>query len=87
MAVCVAEVAATGADLRSEKALNAVAERFLAWHRHGASDIGAQTAQVLSATARSGGLASAMSAHAAELHRRTGRTAGNGSPCEPARWA
>jgi ADP-ribosylglycohydrolase len=79
MAVCIAEVAATGADLRSEEALDAIAERFLAWHRHGASDIGAQTAQVLFATASSGGLASAMYAHAAELHRRTALTAGNGS--------
>lgn len=79
MAVCIAEVAATGTDLRSEEALDAIAERFLAWHHHGASDIGAQTAQVLSATARSGGLASAMFAHAAGLHARTSRTAGNGS--------
>jgi ADP-ribosylglycohydrolase len=79
MQVCVAEVAATGAGLRSEAALDAVAERFLRWSHDGASDVGLQTSGVLAATARAGGLSRDMREAAADLHRKTGRTAGNGS--------
>ncbi|MEY9211595.1 ADP-ribosylglycohydrolase family protein [Thermobifida halotolerans] len=52
MAVCIAQVAATGADLRSSEALDQVAHRFVDWHRDGASDIGIQTAAVLGQAAR-----------------------------------
>ncbi len=79
MAVCIADVAATGADLRSPDALDAIAERFLCWRDDGATDIGAQTAQVLSAARGPGRPAAAMAAQAARLHAQTGRTAGNGS--------
>lgn len=80
MAVCIAEVAATGADLRSPDALDAVAEGFLRWRAHGATDIGAQTRQVLGAAAPgSGRTASRLHDAAAALHRRTGHTAGNGA--------
>jgi ADP-ribosylglycohydrolase len=81
MAVCIGQVAATGADLRDEQALDAIAARFLDWAARGASDIGLQTSAVLSAARRDGqpGSAAALRGAAAELHRRTGRTAGNGS--------
>jgi ADP-ribosylglycohydrolase len=81
MAVCIAEVSATGADLRSSDALDRIAANFLRWKRDGASDIGTQTRQVLGAVShKSGtGLAAAMRDAAADLHRRTGRSAGNGS--------
>lgn len=79
MQVCVAEVAARGHGLRSELALDGVAVRFMRWYREGASDIGAQTRQVLGAVDRTGGMSSVMSSAAAKLHERTGRSAGNGS--------
>jgi ADP-ribosylglycohydrolase len=79
MQVCVAEVAARGYGLRSETALDGIAVRFMRWYREGASDIGAQTRQVLAAIDRSGGLSSAMRHAAESLHARTGRSAGNGS--------
>jgi len=46
MAACIAQVAATGADLRGEDALDAIAASFLDWAAAGASDIGAQTSAV-----------------------------------------
>jgi ADP-ribosylglycohydrolase len=89
MQVCVAEVAALGEGLRSTAALDGVAARFMRWYREGASDIGNQTRQVFAAVGRAGGaspsqslpssLSSVMSAAAADLHARTGRSAGNGS--------
>jgi len=90
MTVAVAEVAATGADLRAEAALDAVGEQFLRWYDDGPPDIGVQTRRVLAATRRRGvaGAASGrggaptagvMRAVAARLHAETGRTAANGS--------
>ncbi|WP_446210349.1 ADP-ribosylglycohydrolase family protein [Micromonospora sp. IBSANI012] len=81
MAMCIAEVSATGADLRSGDALDRIAGNFLRWKREGATDIGAQTRQVLDAVSRlsGSGVAAAMRDAAAEVHRRTGRSAGNGS--------
>ncbi|MGD9988664.1 ADP-ribosylglycohydrolase family protein [Pseudonocardia sp.] len=76
MACAVAEVAAGGADLRSEAALDRVAAGFLRWYASGPTDIGVQTRRVLGAA---GTGAAAMRAVAADLHARTGRTAGNGS--------
>ena len=52
MAVAVARVAATGADLRTTAALDAIAEGFLEWYDHGPADIGNQTRSVLSDTRR-----------------------------------
>lgn len=49
MAICIARVAATGADLTGEAALDEIAKAFVDWRRHGASDIGNQTAAVLGA--------------------------------------
>jgi ADP-ribosylglycohydrolase len=81
MAVCIAEVSATGADLRRSDSLDRIAANFLRWKREGASDIGAQTRQVLGAVSHlsGAGLAAAMRDAATDLHRRTGRSAGNGS--------
>ncbi|MFD0583120.1 ADP-ribosylglycohydrolase family protein [Dactylosporangium darangshiense] len=81
MAVCIAEVSASGADLRSSDSLDRIAANFLRWRREGASDIGAQTRQVLGAVSHpdGAGLAAAMRDAATDLHRRTGRSAGNGS--------
>jgi ADP-ribosylglycohydrolase len=81
MAVCVAEVAATGADLRESRALDLIAAKFVRWRAEGATDIGVQTRRVLDAVLdrNSVGLGAAMARAAAELHAETGRSAGNGS--------
>lgn len=83
MAWCIARVLADGLDLRTDAGLDSVASRFLQWRRD-ATDIGTQTAAVLDATERAArfggyGYGYRMRHAAAELHRRTGRTAGNGS--------
>jgi ADP-ribosylglycohydrolase len=79
MAVCIARVAASGADLREDDALNRIAAGFLHWLDTGASDVGAQTRRVLAATPRGGGPARGMRAAADDVHAETGRSAGNGS--------
>jgi len=73
MAIAVAQVAATGADLRSSAALDEVAAGFLRWYQGGPKDVGNQTAAVLSQRPPD---AAAMTAAARAL---TGRTGGNGS--------
>ena len=78
MAVAIAEVAATGADLRQEKALDTIARRWHEWSQH-AKDVGVQTRSVLSRAARHGISAQMARAESTVLHQRTGRTAGNGS--------
>lgn len=78
MAVCIARVAAAGADLTTPDGLDAVAAGFLDWQAHGASDIGVQTSRVLAeARTTSGPLAAGMTA-AAERQAASGR-AGNGA--------
>ncbi len=85
MAVCIADVAATGADLRTPAALDEVAARFLRWYDDDPPDIGVQTRRVLGETRRrlrdgnGAGAAAVMREVAADLHARTGRTASNGS--------
>ena len=81
MAVAIAEVAATGRDLRTSAAQDSIAARWVDWGRH-AKDVGVQTRRVLTSAAdRSSGRPTA--AHlrdvAGELHEATGRTGGNGS--------
>jgi ADP-ribosyl-[dinitrogen reductase] hydrolase len=78
MAIAIAEVAATGADLRDQQALDALARRWHEWSQH-ANDVGVQTRSVLSRAGRHGISAQTARAESAELHRTTGRTAGNGS--------
>lgn len=79
MAIAIAEVAATGADLREEFAQDAIVTRWLEWS-HGSKDVGIQTGSVLrSATIGSAITADRARAASAALHQRSGRTAGNGS--------
>jgi len=78
MAIAIAEVAATGADLRQEESLDAIARRWHEWS-HRAKDVGVQTRSVLSRAGRHGISARMARAEAAALHKLTGRTAGNGS--------
>ena len=75
--MAIAAVAATGADLRSDDALDAIAGGFADWFSGNPPDVGIQTAQIL----RQAGHADAatMATIATELHERTGRSAGNGS--------
>ncbi|MCA1720659.1 MAG: ADP-ribosylglycohydrolase family protein [Actinobacteria bacterium] len=79
MACAIAEVAARGADLRTEEALDAIAQQFLDWYATGPPDIGVQTRQVLSRTGAGAGAATRMEVVSEQLHALTGRTAGNGS--------
>ncbi len=78
MAIAIAEIAATGADLRDEQALNYIVDRWHWWSRN-AKDIGVQTRSVLSAAAGKGLSARTAREEAAAMHARTGRAAGNGS--------
>ena len=73
MAVAIARVTATGADLNTTAALDEVAAGFRQWYSSGPKDIGNQTRTVLSARDVD---AAAMSATAARL---SGRKGGNGS--------
>ena len=76
MACAIALVSATGADLRTDAALDAVAAQFSRWYADGPPDIGIQTRAVLSQHPQD---ARQMRDVAHQLHERTGRTAGNGS--------
>jgi ADP-ribosylglycohydrolase len=78
MAIAIAEVAATGADLRQEESLDAIARRWHEWSQH-AKDVGVQTRSVLSRAGRDGISAQTARSESAALHQRRGRTAGNGS--------
>jgi ADP-ribosyl-[dinitrogen reductase] hydrolase len=77
-AVAIARVAATGADLRTAEALDAIADNFGAWFSAHPPDVGIQTAAVLR-MAGPHASAVAMASAAQTLHDRTGRSAGNGS--------
>lgn len=80
MAVCIARVCATGVDLTSAAADDAIAEGFEEWLRGGASDVGAHTRALLAEAQRLVGSAGerVRSASVAR-HARTGHTAGNGA--------
>jgi ADP-ribosylglycohydrolase len=77
-AAAILRVAATGQDLRSEPALDAIARGFAEWFAGDPPDVGIQTRAVLELSGRTP-TASAMRAAARELHERSGRSAGNGS--------
>ncbi|MHB9857144.1 ADP-ribosylglycohydrolase family protein [Streptomyces sp. YIM S03343] len=80
MQVCIAEVAATGADLREPEALDTVAANFQRWRSEGASDIGGQTRAVLYAASRASGAAGASMLGAARDYAACHlQSAGNGS--------
>jgi ADP-ribosylglycohydrolase len=76
MAVAIAAVAASGADLRADEAQNSLVARWQEWAR-AAKDVGAQTRSVLDLVDGTG--AEAARSAAAALHTQTGRSAGNGS--------
>ncbi|WP_059016464.1 ADP-ribosylglycohydrolase family protein [Mycobacterium sp. M26] len=78
MAIAIAEVAATGADLRDEASQDAIVARWLQWSVN-AKDVGIQTRSVLSSADRSGISAARARAASADLHRSGRRTGGNGS--------
>ncbi|OMC38966.1 ribosylglycohydrolase [Mycobacterium sp. GA-1841] len=79
MAIAIAEVAATGADLREAAAQDAIVARWHEWSL-GAKDVGIQTRSVLRTAVRDGAPSAAGArAASAALHEETGRTAGNGS--------
>ena len=99
MALVIAETAATGADLRSVPAQDAITARWAEWAAD-AKDVGNQTSDVLD-TVRNGTASEALAA-SRELHERTGHTAHSptttrrqarpvscgatpsGTPCSPA---
>lgn len=69
MMLCIAQVAATHADLTTEDALDEIANAFVEWKARGASDIGIHTSRVLDQSSRSedGARATRMARIAAEL--------------------
>ena len=76
MAICIARIAATGADLTSATARDKVAAAFETWRADGASDIGNQTSAVLHRAAQlSGSPSQRLSSASAAVHGRTGRSA------------
>ncbi|OLP01911.1 ribosylglycohydrolase [Mycolicibacterium porcinum] len=78
MAIAIAEIAATGTDLRDATAQDKIVSRWYEWSLR-AKDVGIQTRQVLH-TAAEGGISAARTRDAAEaVHRQTGRSGGNGS--------
>ncbi len=84
MAVAIARVAATGADLTSGAALDQVAAGFLEWYAGGPADIGIQTSSVLAATTRrlangEQGTARVMAEEAAIYTKARSHSAGNGA--------
>jgi ADP-ribosylglycohydrolase len=87
MALCIAEVAATGADLRADDAQERIAQGFLRWYQDEPPDIGVQTRSVLGETLRLGGpAATTMRSVSEDLHRRTGVRPATAPSCAPVRW-
>lgn len=78
MAWCIADVAASGVDLRSDEGLTAIARRFRSWFETGPADIGIQTSRVLN-VAGPAPTAERLLYVSEALHEQTGHTAGNGS--------
>lgn len=90
MAVCVAQALRDHDEPRSDLALEQTARAFLTWRREGASDIGAQTANILGDTERDlaargvrgeegAGAAETMARLSARMFGSGQRCAGNGS--------
>ncbi|OBK24044.1 ADP-ribosylglycohydrolase family protein [Mycobacterium asiaticum] len=78
MAIAIAEIAASGTDLRDEQAQDYIVQRWYAWAK-AAKDVGNQTRSVLTAAGRCGVSAKSAREESEALHQRTGHTAGNGS--------
>lgn len=82
MATAISRVAATGADLASDDALDAIAQGFLQWLDDGPLDIGIQTSAVLRATRRrlsEGRPGAVMAEEAARYTAEEHHSAGNGA--------
>ena len=80
MALCIAEVAATGGDLTTREGLDAVASRFEEWMRGGPADVGIHTERVLGHARRLDGSPSTRLREASRaVHEETDRSAGNGA--------
>jgi ADP-ribosyl-[dinitrogen reductase] hydrolase len=80
MAICIARVAATGADLTAVEAVDDVATAFEGWATNGASDIGNQTRAVMwGAAGLAGSPSHRLLSSSAAVHGRSGRSAGNGA--------
>lgn len=77
-AAAILRVAATGADLRTPAALDAIAQGFMDWFEGDPPDVGNQTRAVFNKLGPAPS-AKAMSAAAKESHDLTGRSAGNGA--------
>ncbi|MCW2516332.1 MAG: ADP-ribosylation/Crystallin [Mycobacterium sp.] len=78
MAIAIAEVAATGVDLRETSAQDAIVERWHGWSRT-ATDVGNQTRSVLDRAKAEGGWAATALATSRALHERSRHTGGNGA--------
>jgi ADP-ribosyl-[dinitrogen reductase] hydrolase len=78
MAWAIADVAATGVDLRTSEALDAIAARFRAWYDTRPPDIGINTSTVLRAAGAAPSGATLTAAAQGEQDA-TGHTGGNGS--------
>lgn len=76
IACAITRVAATGDDLRTEEALDAVAAGFHEWLAQGPGDVGMQTRRVLREKEPT---AASTRAAAQREHDRAGRSGGNGS--------
>ena len=79
MACVIAQVAASGADLRTPASLDAIADGFLGWYATNPPDVGIQTRQILHAAKPSVASAASMTELARRFHEQSGRSAGNGS--------
>ena len=80
MAIAIAEVAATGADLRDAAAQDAIVQRWYAVVAHRQRRRHPDRVRCCAAAARDGVITAASArAESAKFHERTGRTAGNGS--------
>ncbi|SNU02093.1 ADP-ribosylglycohydrolase [Ruaniaceae bacterium KH17] len=77
-AAAILRVAATGADLRTPAALDAIAQGFMDWFEGDPPDVGNQTRAVFNKLGPAPS-AKEMSAAAKEIHDLTGRSAGNGA--------
>lgn len=82
LAICLAEIAATGTDFTLEETLDEVANRYIAALRSGVKELDAQTRVVFDSVLYDdveGRPAQKMRRAAAYFHRRTLRSAGNGA--------
>ena len=77
MAIPIARIAATGADLRSTEAQDQIAAQWAEWAKE-AADVGNQTRAVLWA-ARANPTGATLTVAATAHHQATGRSAGNGA--------